>query len=229
MTESKQSSVNFVTFEDVANRFKGKSVAIVGSSPSCLKNENGFIDSHDVVVRINNFKTKGFEHRVGKRTDVFYSFFGSSVRKDRDDLSRQGVTLCMCKCPNSKPIQSEWHERNRRLTGIDFSYIYKNRNHWWFCDTYIPTTDRFVEMFSLLGNHIPTSGFSCVYEFLLMDCDVYVTGFDFFSSKLHNVNEKWRPGRQDDPIGHSSERERNWFKENKHKMRLDGTLRDLLV
>jgi hypothetical protein len=40
---------------------------------------------------------------------------------------------------------------------------------------------------------------------------VYLTGFDFFSSCVHNVNEAWRPGNPDDPIGHAPERERAWL------------------
>jgi hypothetical protein len=36
--------------------FSGKRVAIVGSGPGCLDNDPGFVDSHDVVVRVNNYK-----------------------------------------------------------------------------------------------------------------------------------------------------------------------------
>ena len=67
-------SVNFVGIEEVKKRFYGKTVAIVGSAPSCIENNAGFIDGHDLVVRINNYKIDGYENRVGNRTDVFYSF-----------------------------------------------------------------------------------------------------------------------------------------------------------
>lgn len=223
--------MRFVTLEDVAKRFEGRSVAIVGSAPSVLDNKKGFIDSHDIVVRVNNYRTKGFEDKTGERTDVFYSFFGSSIKKTAKELKADGVGLCMCKCPNSKPIESEWHVRNHKPLGIDFRYIYEDiRKDWWFCDTYIPTDERFLNSFELLDRHIPSTGFACILEILSFDCEVTITGFDFFASKVHNVNEPWREGRKDDPIGHSPERELSWLKNNfnRYPIRLDDRLNFLV-
>lgn len=222
-------STNFVTFEQVAERFKDKSVAIIGSAPSCLTNPPGLIESHDIVVRVNNFKTEGFEQNVGKRTDVFYSFFGTSIKKPRAELIRDGVTLCMCKCPNSKPLKSEWHERNNKPLGVDFRYIYEARKPFWFCDTYIPTDAHFLEQVNALNGHIPSTGISCVMDLCSFECDIYVTGFDLFTSKVHNVDESWKPGRPDDPIGHSTQQEIAWLKRNSNRFTADKTLRDLLV
>ena len=36
--------------------FENKRVAIVGGGPGVLANNPGFIDSHDVVVRMNNYR-----------------------------------------------------------------------------------------------------------------------------------------------------------------------------
>jgi len=58
--------------------FENKSIAIVGSGPTTLSNDEGFIDSHDVVVRVNNYKLIG---NAGKKTDVHYSFYGTSIKK----------------------------------------------------------------------------------------------------------------------------------------------------
>mgnify|MGYP001586948433 FL=1 len=222
--------MRFVTLDEVKERFRGKSVAIVGSAPSCLANKKGFIDSHDIVVRINNYKIKGFESKVGERTDVFYSFFGTSIRKTRDELIQDGVTLCLCKCPNSKPIESEWHRQKGKI-GTDFRYIYRLREDFWFCDTYIPDSKRFLEHFNVLNRHIPSTGFSCVLDILSFDCDVYLTGFDFFRSKIHNVNEDWNPGCPDDPIRHSPENELKWLKTHyqQRNVRLDKHLKKLMA
>ena len=65
--------MRFVSRSEVRSRFEGKSVAIVGSGPGCAENEPGLIDGHDVVVRVNNYRLTG---GTGKRTDIFYSFFG---------------------------------------------------------------------------------------------------------------------------------------------------------
>lgn len=202
--------MRFLTFEQVAGHFRGKTVAIVGSAPSVLKNQVGLIDSHDVVVRVNNYKvglTPGF------LTHVFYSFFGSSIRKSIEDLKRDGVQLCMCKCPDAKPLESEWHLKNNKPLGIDFRYIYRYRKDWWFCDTYIPTSEQFMKSFELLGKHIPSTGFAAILD--VLSCNprsVYLTGFDFFASGVHNVDEKWRPGDPTDPIGHRSDLELAWLR-----------------
>lgn len=200
-------------------------MAIVGSAPSCLDNEPGFIDSHDIVIRINNFK---LSPETGFRTDIFYSFFGSSIKKQQKDL--KNTTLCMCKCPDSKFIESKWHRDNGREVGVDFRYIYEARKDWWFCDTYIPTTERFLEHFAMLDNHIPTTGFACILDVLDCDTTVYITGFDFFKSKIHNINEHWRPGRKDDPIGHDPRGERRLLKTLlNEKITMDKTLRAICL
>lgn len=220
--------MRFVTFEEAATRFAGKSVAVVGSAPSVLLNASGVIDGHDVVVRVNNYK---LGRQAGKRTDVHYAFYGSSIKKSKLELIRDGVKLCMCKCPNSKPIESEWHERTGRQNGIDFRYIYQGRKDFWFCDTFVPTDEHFRFSFELLGRHIPTTGFAAILD--VLGCkprSVYLTGFDFFASGLHNVNEKWRPGNPEDPIGHSSERERAWLRANlsNYPILLDAKLKEML-
>jgi hypothetical protein len=207
--------VRFVTFEQVAARMRGKTVAIVGSGPGSLGNEPGFMDSHDIVVRVNNYKTG---EQQGYRTDVHYAFYGTSIRKTAPQLQADGVTLCMCKCPDSKPLESEWHERNGRQVGIDFRYIYKNRAPFWFCDTFVPEDARFMEKFDLLDRHIPTTGFAAILDVLACDPkSVYLTGFDFFASGLHNVDEAWRPGDPQDPIGHRPDSEAGWLSSNAHR------------
>ena len=205
-------SINFLTRSQVAERFKGKSVAIVGSGPGCLDNEPGFIDSHDVVVRVNNYKTS---ERAGFRTDVYYSFFGYSIKKTARELKRDGVTLCMCKCPDEHAIHSPWHIENNRLNGVDFRYIYRHREGWWFCDTYIPDASVFVEKYRLLDSHVPTTGFAAILDVMSFEPkSIYLTGFDFFQSGVHNVNEFWDLRNPDDPIAHVPDKEREWLAAN---------------
>jgi len=219
----------FVSFAEVAARMKGKAVAIVGSAPSVLDNEPGLVDSNEIVVRVNNYKTGAAQ---GYRCDVHYSFYGpSGCRKTAEELKRDGVTLCMCKCPDDKPISSEWHERNGKQIGIDFRYIYKRRENWWFCDTWVPTSHSFLEKFDMLGRHIPTTGFAAIIDVLACHpASVYLTGFDFFTSGLHNVDERHRPGDPADPIGHRPELEAAWLWKNgrDYPMLLDQKLGQVL-
>jgi hypothetical protein len=196
----------------VSEHLRGKQVAIVGSGPGSLDNEAGFVDSHEVVVRVNNWKTN---RNSGRRTDVFYSFFGSSIKKTAAEAISSGVRLCMCKCPNAKVYDSEWHRQNNKLNGTDFRYIYEKRARWWFCDTYVPTVEEFMRHFDLLGGHVATTGFSALLDVLSYEpASVFMTGFDFFTSGIHNVNERWKPGDPSDPIGHVPATEARWLKDN---------------
>lgn len=213
----------FCSRETVAAVLAGKTVALVGSGPGCLDNEPGFVDSHQVVVRVNNHKTGAAQ---GFRTDVHYSFYGSSVRKSAAELRAEGVKLCICKCPDAKFIESEWHEKRGKQNGVDFSYIYRDRAAFWFCDTYVPTVSEFMEKFDLLGQHIPTTGFSALLDVLsYAPASVYMTGFDMFASGIHNVNEPWRAKNSDDPIGHVPERELQWLRENINRFPIAGDRR----
>lgn len=219
--------MRFVNFEQMSSHFRGRRVAIVGSAPSVLDNAPGFVDSHDVVMRVNNYKVGPIQ---GARCDVHYSFYGNSIRKTAEELQRDGVKLCMCKCPNGKPIESDWHERRGKQAGIDFRYIYRERARWWFCDTYVPETERFLASFEMLGRHIPTTGFAAVLDVLACDpAAVYLTGFDFFTSGVHNVDERWKPGDPSDPIGHRPDLEAQWLARNASAFPLefDSRLKEL--
>jgi hypothetical protein len=219
----------FINFEQAAESLRGKSIAVVGSAPSVLDNAPGFIDSHDIVVRVNNYKTGAAQ---GTLCDVHYSFYGTSIRKRAEDLQADGVQLCMCKCPNARALESAWHEANNKINGIDFRYIYHNRKDWWFTDTFIPSVEHFLRGFELLGKHIPTTGFSAILDVLACEPgSVYLTGFDFFTSGLHNVDEAWKPGNPNDPICHRPDLEMAWLRKNlhKHPVSFDKKLGDMLV
>lgn len=223
-------TARFVTFAHVAERFMGKTVAIVGSAPSVLDNAPGFIDSHDVVLRINNYKC--IDERTGFRCDVHYSFFGTSIRKTSDELKRDGVKLCMCKLPDSQPIDSAWHRARGKMAGIDYRYIYRNRAAWWFCDTFVPGDRMFLEKFELLDRHQPTTGFSAILDVVACyPARAYLTGFDFFTSGLHNVDEPWREKNKGaDPICHRPDLEMAWIAQNmdRHPMTFDVKMASLL-
>ncbi len=89
--------------------------------------------------------------------------------------------------------------------------------------------EEFLASFELLGRHIPSTGFSALL--LVMGCapaSVYLTGFDFFASRVHNVDEPWRPGNPDDPIGHAPERERAWLRAHRDRVTCDATLTEIM-
>ena len=213
----------------MAAQLNGRSIAIIGSGPSAATSPPGLVDSHDVVVRVNNYKLAG--EGTGRRTDVFYSFFGRSIKKTQGELRRDGVRLCMCKCPDGQFIQSDWHRRHGKMAGVDFSYIYNLRRDWWFCDTYVPPMEDFLAHFYLLGRHVPTTGFAAILDVLsYAPRSIYLTGFDFFTSGKHNFNEPWTRRNGDDPIGHVPERERAWLAANRrtYNMNMDSVLEGMM-
>lgn len=207
---------------------RDRRVAIVGSAPSSMDNESGFVDAHAVVVRVNNYKTGD---RQGMRCDVHYSFYGNSIRKRVSELEHDGVKLCMCKLPDAKPLHSDWHDAHNKPHGVDYRYIYRNRKKWWFCDTFVPDSERFLRKFALLGQHQPTTGFAAILDVLDSDpAELYLTGFDFFTSGIHNVDELWREKNSDDPICHRPDLELKWLAKNinKYPIRLDNKLAELI-
>jgi hypothetical protein len=112
---------------------------------------------------------------------------------------------------------------------VDFRYIYELRKDWWFCPTFVPPLDEFMTVFNMLGQHIPSTGFSALLAVLEhAPASVYLTGFDFFASRIHNVNEPWRPGNPDDPIGHAPERERAWLAAHRDGITMDRRLNEIL-
>lgn len=220
--------MRFIERSECRKWFEGKSVAIVGSGPGCTRNAEGLVDCQDIVVRVNNYRIAA---GTGRRTDVFYSFFGTSIKKSAEELKQDGVTLCMSKLPDAHAIESEWHRQNGKMIGVDYRPHYQRRRDWWFCDTYIPTVQDFMVGFELLGRHMPTTGFSAILDVLSFDPRVvYLTGFDGFRSGIHNVDAPHRVKNLDDPFRHEPERELAWLAANRKRypIWMDGTLAEIL-
>lgn len=66
-------------YEELLNFCSGKTVCIVG--PSVLDTDmSKFIDSHDIVVRLNNYKSLGDNY--GKKNDIYFSTFDITYEID---------------------------------------------------------------------------------------------------------------------------------------------------
>jgi hypothetical protein len=200
--------------EKLKDFFQEKRVVLFGSAPSCLQNNGLYIDNFDIIVRTNNYKVfkrtsqeifYDFTANVGNRTDVFYTFFGSSVKKTIQELKKDGVKLIFSKCPNGKLLDhTVIFPKDKSNFGGEWTWIYRLReNVLKEFDHYIPDLDTFKKYFNLLGGHIPTTGFQAILEIVaLKPKELYITGFDFFTSGLHNTNESWNEKNFDDPIRH---------------------------
>jgi hypothetical protein len=230
-----------LTRDNLKDIFKGKTVAIVGSAPSVLNNRCTDIESYDLVVRINNYKTRGIDLRnrsydytenVGVRVDYHYSFYGGSIRTTAQDLKNANCKGHLCKCPNDDCHVTDWHRERNFNQGGDFRPIYRRRAGFWVAPVYIPEKEHYMKLFHMLGDHVPTTGFACIWEISQLEPKkMYITGFDFFSSGRHNTDEIWRPGHQNDPIKHMPDVEAKLLKQwscANDMYRLDEHLRNML-
>jgi hypothetical protein len=213
--------VKQLTYDALKNRLRAKRVVIVGSAPSCLDNDGEYIDSFDEVIRVNNYKTKGIDvyrktpydytKNVGSRIDYHYSFYGGSIKKSREELS--GIKGHLCKCPNALCHPTEWHKQ-KNYVGCDFRPIYRRREPFWIAPVYMPTLNHYMKIFNMLGKHVPSTGFSCIWELVNIEPkELYITGFDFMTSGKHNVDDLWKKGNEEDPIRHMFDREYELFKQ----------------
>lgn len=212
---------DLLTLSNVRDIFYKKRVCIIGSAPSGLDNNGSYVEDFDVIVRVNNYKTRGtnkrgltydFTDSLGVRTDYHYSFYGGSIRKTQEELKADGVKGHLCKCPDDICHVTGWHVENKKIHGGDFRGIYRRRKGFWFAPLYVPEKAHYLTLFNLLGGHVPSTGFAGIWEIVnSQPKELYVTGFDFMQSKLHNVNETWLEGDPNDPVGHVFNKECELF------------------
>lgn len=75
----------------------GKSVSVVGNAPTEIGSGNGRkIDSSDIVVRCNNFKTVGYENDYGKKCDVWVKSFENDINHNRPDVHPRLILYRSC-------------------------------------------------------------------------------------------------------------------------------------
>lgn len=173
--------------------FQEKRVAIIGGADSVLQEPLGaYIDSFDVVVRINNgVKIIEDQHRfVGLKTDfLFHTFYSEAGSKE------------------SSPIEISLWAKNKvgriifaRHEDLD-KFSIRNANH--FMDvtgdkcvfSQVPKNESKKE-FAILSPFTPTTGFTAIN--VIMSChpkELYLTGITFFKT-AHNL--KYRAFEKED-------------------------------
>lgn len=219
---------------------EGKSVAIVGPASSVMFEENGdFIDSHDVVIRIN----KGVELTrkqdkltfIGEKTDVLYNSldFDPLSGGDLDNLNLEGVKY-IC-CPYAI---KERTFKDKIFYNDDESYFEKYNIRFINDDTYYFSIER--------TNSRLNSGFGAILDILDMPIkNIYVTGVDFYRSVYqdgYNIQRNWGTSHEkiendlefkifDDDSHHNPDRQFKYFKEliqNDNRIRLDEFMKKII-
>jgi len=166
----------------------GKSILIVGGGPGAACYQSRWYNKFDIIVRLNNYQ-KSCEGR----TDIFFSYFGKNIKKNKEELIADGVKFAVCSCPNADMNKDLNKSPGQRK---DFRWIYEFRKDWWFCPVVGLTKEELVAQVNLIDGYMPTVGLSAILFFEQFCSPVNIIGFDCFESGLHDLNKKWdRSGR----------------------------------
>lgn len=183
-----------------------KSIAVVGSSGILLDKEYGeLIDEHDIVVRFNASRVKGYEKHVGSKTTIRFmnghAFNGSS---------------------NSNRFKS--HDPNFVSNLENETLIVKSWNHQEFIEGVLKTSPQnnvyfinppFTQYCNSLTGQEATCGMVGVIFLTLFTPKISCFGFNFYKDGW-SKNHYWEE-MQEYKQGHSFNVEENLFKQYKDK------------
>lgn len=175
------------------------SVAIVGNAGYIADLEQGpDIDRHSMVIRLNNYRTVGFERQVGTRCDIFFTSFFTDIRFDRPELAVvphlvASVPNAFCKC------------RHRRLHHRHAANITAGLERLSRREVYVPSGTEFSAAAEAC-QAVPSTGLMAI-RFVLAHLRfdrLFITGFSFFHGPEHYFAGARSPGTCHDFV-----RERN--------------------
>lgn len=138
-------------------------VFVIGNGPSALNTPLGEeIDNADVVVRINDFQTKGYEKFVGSKTDILFT---CRLNEYLDNLHTfKEVIVCLLMNPlDGVHIPQSLLESENISKIIDWDYI-----------------NKLTPRLSLAENCYPSTGCTCILEMVQRYKKINILGFDHF-------------------------------------------------
>jgi hypothetical protein len=177
------------------------SVAVVGNAGYLKDIDQGeIIDGHSLVIRLNNFQTRGFEGQVGTRCDVFLTNFFRDILYERPELAAAGRIVASVPNNFRKARRSHLHHRHAE-------HIAEGMAHLAGRDVYVPSLETFLAACSDC-RAVPSTGFMAVCFVLrhLRWNRLFVTGFSFFRGAEHYFGEEAAPRPR-----HDFDRERQLF------------------
>ena len=216
------------------NWFKGKRVAIIGGADSAYKEKLGeYIDSFDVVVRINNGVRviDKYHEYVGKRTDfLFHSFY------TEEDEGKSPIEVDLWRNKNVKNLifsySIEFLDYGRKYSN-NFMKVTKGKYNY-SCVNYKQT----LENRELVYPTNPTTGIIAINT--IMACHpklIYITGITFFRtphlSDYRDVGlHIWRENVKSGKSAHNFDIEYKAFKklycQHTAIFKLDTTLQQII-
>jgi hypothetical protein len=160
-------------------------VVVIGNGPSALRcRRASMIQKADVVVRMNNFKTQGFERYIGSRTDILFTCRLNEYLETLHQFPQVIISLLM------NPLEGvEIPEKLLRSSNI-VEVI-----DW-------PEILELTPILQLREDCYPSTGLICVIKMLRRFGHLYLLGFDnFVNGNRHYFQEGTRaiPTRHDGP------------------------------
>lgn len=154
-----------------------KSIAIVGNAPNVLgKNKGKEIDSHDLVIRINNYHLKGYEADTGTKTDVWFRVIGALDESDSKVHDPNILNVI---------VYNYWN--------ITFQIHLFNPDSITNCPLYFSTVETYKTINSVIAPAIPlpTTGYFAIlwtYSLLKSFSNIDIYGFSFLDKEITTYN-----------------------------------------
>jgi hypothetical protein len=208
----------------------GRRVVIFGGAPSCLDNARQEIEGFDTILRVNNFDCRKWGDRIGRRTDIYYTYWApKDLHVSNRELQAQGCKLLWSKIPNADFTAHYRVGKERPGVAADFRWIFDARRQWFKIPVYIPTVAEFYENYNIMRRFL-TTGVSAIVDVMRMrPKELYLTGFDFYESRTTEVDFELG---ETFGTGHLFKREKELVKllyyQNKSVIRLDKKLKEVL-
>jgi hypothetical protein len=172
-----------LTEQQVFEIIKDKSILILGSAPSVELLTADFMESFNLIVRINNYRV----FNECARTDIYYSMLGGSIKKSCADLKNEGCKFIFAKNPFGDYIVNDKNGKINILKSLRFEATYRRwREHWFELPYYLQTIENWRWLNDQIGQ-ITTTGLSAIVDIYRFNpSNIHLAGFDFFSSGMHN-------------------------------------------
>ncbi|MEL7490838.1 MAG: glycosyltransferase family 29 protein [Pseudomonadota bacterium] len=173
--------------EEIADRLRGKRIAIVGPAQHVYESDNGaLIDQHDFVCRVNKYrKDNKFAKNIGSRCDLLIHCISeteetggpvSAVDFSTDDPVVLSPYALLDNFDEPSTFQP-YYGNLRNFRNYFRKYDYK---------TFAPSNEDYLRLERELGSR-PNTGFTGILTLLdLKPAELFVTGFTFFAGGYHS-------------------------------------------
>lgn len=153
-----------------------ENLAIVGSSASILKKENGKnIDTHDDVIRFNKATTKNFEKFVGEKTTlrVINNHVFQSHKKDSfEEISFTNIAVV-------SPFTFSDDDKNNYQINKNKYFFFESRfKQFIICFYFVTHINIFLKLINLIKNKNFSAGFLTILVCVASKIKPNIFGFD---------------------------------------------------